>query len=327
MIITQFRKLNLINIVLLIVLGLVLCLSAFYHLPDASEVALIEPVVFSLFEDVDTFSFSPEVNIFLTLGLTILQALYLNYVINRYNFFPRPNFLVALMYLTLASLTLPFLVLTPILVCNFIFIWMLDKLLGIYHRTEALTDMLDLGIIVGLGSLIYFPFILFIVAAWIGLYLFRPFNWREWVIPLIGLGIVYFLLWVIYFWKDKTLDFSGLWDAAPDPVAYLERIDRLDLLILIPVASILIFFLVVLRQTIFKRVVYVRKTIFLLFGMLLLGVAAFFLAPEQQAIHFLLLVPTLAIYMAYYFSYAQLKWIYESLFVILIAMILIFQIL
>lgn len=327
MIITQFRNLNPINIVLLVGVGLLLCAAAFIYLPDVDQVLLVEPVISQLWGNDFTTRFSPQLNIFITLGLTVLQALYLNMVINRYNFFPRPNFLVALMYMTLANLTLPFLVLTPILICNFIFIWMLDKLLGIYHRPIVLTDMLDLGIIVGLGSLIYFPFVLFVLAIWFGLYLFRPFSWREWIVPLLGLGVVYFLLWVIYFWNGLFLDVSGLWDATPNPGAYLEDINQYDLLILVPIAFIMILFAVLLSQTIFKQIVYVRKTMLLLFGMLLIGLTAFFMAPEHQAVHFLLLVPSMSIYMAYYFNYAQTKWVYESVFIFLLVMILVFQIL
>lgn len=327
MIITQFRKLNPINVVLLVGLGFLLCITAFVHLPDVDKVLLVEPVISKLWGSGFSTQLSPQLNIMLTFGLTLLQALYLNMVINRYNFFPRPNFLVALLYMTLASLTLPFLVLSPILICNFIFIWMLDKLLGIYHRTMVLTDMLDVGIIVGLGSLIYFPFVLFIIAVWYGLYLFRPFDWREWFVPLLGLGIIYFLLWVVYFWNGLVVDFSGLWDPSPNPVAYMEKINQYDLLILIPIALIIVLFSVLMSQTIFKQVVYVRKTMLLLFGMLLIGLAAFFLAPAHQAVHFLLLVPSVSIYMAYYFNYAQTKWMYESVFVFLLVMIWVFQIL
>src|SRR5690606_18340482 len=136
---------------------------------------------------------TPEANALIALVLTVIQALLLNGVVNRFNLVGRSSFLPALMYITLASLMLPFLVLSPILICNFLSVWMADKLLSIYRRTEIKPIMFDMRMIVALKSLVYYPYIVILLLLWFCLMIFRPFNWREWVTIPIGFASVYFL--------------------------------------------------------------------------------------------------------------------------------------
>ncbi len=325
MIITQFRKFTPFNMVLLVVLGLLYCFWMFVRLPAESGAQLVEPGMLLPFGQNVVFPLDSRLNLIITLLLTILQALYLNRVMNKYNFFGKPGFLVALMYLTLASLAHSFLVLTPSLICNFIFIRILDKLIGIYHRENAMSTMFDLGLLVALGSLVYFPFAAMLLSVWIGLRLFRPFHWREWAAPLLGFLSVYFLLWVFYLWNDQADQFAAFWTPLIDPTLPAFNPNLQVYLVWVPVLLIMILFLNVLRQNIFKRIVHIRKIVQLLLVMLLISLAAIFLDPDKETSHFLLAVPTLSIYAAYYFHYAATKWFYESVYVILLLLIVIFQ--
>lgn len=330
MIITQFRKFTPLNITVLAGLGVLLCVGVLRHLPEALGTPLFSPAVSRLFGEIGTAGISPEANVIVTLALTLAQALYINSVMNRHNFFTRPGFLIALMYLTLASLSLPFLVLSPVLLCNFLLIRMLDKLLNIYHRQMILRDVYDLGLLVGVGSLLYFPFIAMLLAVWGGLRLFRPFNWREWIASLMGVLSVYFLLWVAYFWQGMGDEFLRLWTFVGGSSLDWISVEPYDYLAVIPVFIILILFLVTLRQTILKRIVHVRKSVQLLFVLLLISLGAYFLragSARFQVTHFLLAVPTLSIYMAYYFNYAVGRWFFEGLYLLLVFMILVFHVL
>src|SRR5690606_14303371 len=116
------------------------------------------------------------------------------------------------MYMTLVSLFIPFLVLSPPLICNFIAIWMLGKLFNIYKQADVKGLMFDLGMIVAFGSLIYFPFMVMMVLLWISLIIFRPFNWREWITPLLGFTAVYFLLGVVYYWTNRLPEFFKIFE-------------------------------------------------------------------------------------------------------------------
>src|SRR5690606_3616122 len=116
--------------------------------------------------------FTPAENIITSLILTLLRAFFLNRIVNSFNLLGKPNFLTALMFMTLVSLFIPFLVLSPTLICNFITVWMLQKLFNIYKHADIKAIMLDLGLLVGVGSLIYFPFIVMLLLIWASLIIY-----------------------------------------------------------------------------------------------------------------------------------------------------------
>jgi hypothetical protein len=325
MLITQFRKYTPLNILWVSVVGLILCLGVFAFLPDKVETSLFEPSLARIMGDWSTIQVAPSLNVLITLILTIIQALWLNRVSNAYNLFGRPSFLTALMYMTLASLHLPFLLLTPILLCNFISIWMLSKLLSLYATQDVRAILFDLGMLVALGSLIYFPFILMVLLVWASLSIFRPFYWKEWVIPVVGLASVYFVLGVIYFWIDRMQEFYNIWSPFIAPVSPYLQIDSYDYLVFLPVLLILILFVFVLQKTFFKSIVHIRKTFQLLFMMLLIAVLSVFISYDHKIVHFLLVAPVLSIYMGYYFQFSEKKWFFESVYAFLVLTILYFQ--
>lgn len=322
MIITQHRSLSALNIVLVSFVGALLCLGVYLHLPDRLDPVLFEPGINNLIGIKVGDTLSPQVNVIVTLVLTLFQAFQLNKVVNYYNFLGKPSFLTALMFMTLVSLFLPFLVLSPTLICNFLTIWMLGKLFKIYKLTDVKGRMFDLGIIVALGSLTYFPFIVMLVLLWISLLIFRPFYWREWLTPLLGFCTVYFLLGVIYYWLRRTDEFYDIF--APFTYSFPTdlNVDYQDGIVLIPVVIGLLLFLVVLKNQYFKSIVHVRKSFKLLFYMLLLIVASFYLNENITINHFLLCIPPVSIYLAYYFTHARQKWIYESLYGLIVIGIL-----
>lgn len=108
MIINQFRKFTPVNIVLLAVIGLGLCLGVFLHLPDELTPMLFEPALNNLLGLQFGLTLAPQSNVLTTLALTLIQAFLLNRLMNNFNFLGKPSFVTALMYMTLASLFIPF---------------------------------------------------------------------------------------------------------------------------------------------------------------------------------------------------------------------------
>ncbi len=323
--IKQFRKYTQINVLLLSGIGAALCLGAFLHLPEGLVPVFFEPALANLVGQPTANTLEPEANVLLTLVLTLIQALFLNATVNRFGLMGKPSYLPALMYVTFASLLLPFLVLSPIIICNVISIWLIMKLLHLYRSADVKGVMFDLGVIVALGSLIYFPFIAMLALLWISLYLFRPFSWREWVIPIIGFATVYFLLGVVYFLVDRMDEFYAVWAPFSHPFPTSLHMGTYDAFVLAPVVLILVLFLSVLTRLFSKNVVHVRKTVIMLFYMVLIVSGSFYLNRELDVNHFLLAVPPLAIYAAYYFSLATKRWFYESTFALLVITIIVFQ--
>src|ERR1700743_1158311 len=147
-----FRDLNPINILWLGVFLIILRLAFISHLPDRIEFTFVENFAQSVLPISFENFFSPINNVLTAAVIVFIQALWLNHVVNYYNLLGKPTFLPALMYITVSGLFVPFLVLSPPLICNFLVIWMVDKLFSFYKNDSAKTTAYDLGMIVGIGT-------------------------------------------------------------------------------------------------------------------------------------------------------------------------------
>jgi hypothetical protein len=90
----------------------------------------------------------------------------------------------------------------PLLFANFFILLAIHKLVSSYRKDSAFSNAFDAGILFSIASLFYFPSIVFIPLLGFGFVLFRPFNWREWVISVIGVLIPYLFVFTYYFWND-----------------------------------------------------------------------------------------------------------------------------
>ncbi|MDN3551791.1 DUF6427 family protein [Mucilaginibacter aquaedulcis] len=320
-----FRAFNPLNALWLIVVLFLSRVGYLFHVPARVEFIFVEPFARLLVPISYEYAFSPVLNILLASVFVFIQALLLNYLINFYNLLGKPTFLPALMYVTLSGLFAPFLVLSAPLICNFLIIWMLFKLFSLYKGDDAKSTVYDLGMIVALGSLIYFPFIYLFLVIWIALVLFKPFNWREWISGMLGYGTVFFFLAVLYYLNDKLSSFSNIWRPLATKFPDHISINSYNYLLLVPVIVILVLCFFKLQQNFFKSYVQIRKSFQLLFFIFFITAFSFYVNASFHLNHFLLCIAPVAVFFAYFFLYATRKWFYESLFLLLLISIICFQ--
>jgi hypothetical protein len=323
--INTFRKFNPINALWLVILLVVLRLGYIWQAPDKIQFIFVEPFARLLVPVSYEYALSPELNVFIAGILVLAQAILLNTLVNYYNLMGRSTSLPALMYIVITSLFTPFLVLSPPLICNFLIIWMLYKLLTLYKGTDAKSTAFDVGMIVALGSLIYLPFIYLFLAVWISLIIFKPFDWREWISGIIGYATVFFFLAVFYYLNDRLGQFYNIW--LPLTTKFPDRINinYYNYLVLIPVIIILLLGFLKIRQNFFRGYVQIRKSFQLLFCLFIVAGLSFYVKADFQLSHFLLCAIPAAVFFSYYFLYANVRWFYESLFFLLLIGIIYFQ--
>ena len=323
--INVFRTLNPLNILWLAILLFALRMGYLFSVPAKLEFAFAAPAARLLIASAWQYSFSSSANIFLAGVLVFVQALLVNHLVNHYNLLGKPTFLPALMYITLSGLFMPFLVLSPPLICNFLVIWMLFKSLSFYKGTDAKSTAYDLGIMVALGTLLYLPFIYFFLVIWIAIFLFRPFNWREIAAGIIGYLTVFFFLAVYYYLNDSLGQFYNIWLPLGTRFSEGIHISRNNYLLLLPVIIIFILCFFQLQQNFFKSYVQVRKTFQLLFAVFLIGLLSFYIKAAFHLNHFLVCAVPASVFFSYYFLYAKRRWFYEILFAMLLISIVYFQ--
>lgn len=320
-----FRKLNPIGLIILVAIAVFLRLGIFLQLPETLEFTFWENYVGTLFHVSLDSLFDPSANVFSAMVITLVEAVIFNRIVNHYNLLGKPSFLPALMYVTASSMLLPFVTLSPALLCNFLMLWLISKFLSIYRKTEARSVMFDSGMIIAVGTLLYFPFIGMVPVMWIALSVFRPFNWREWVAGLVGFFTIYFFLGVIYYLNDSFEKFYHLKVPLAAQFPNLLQVNFYDFIVLVPIILILVLSVISLQQKMNRSGVHVRKSYLILFVTAIFSLLSFFIKPDYQVYHFLLAVPPLAVFMANYFMNASKRWFYESLYLLLLAFIVYFQ--
>ena len=322
--INVFRVLNPLNILWLAILLFALRFGYLVNAPDNLPFAFAEPYARLLLTP-NSASFTVYNNIILAGIVVFAQALLLNYLISHYNLLGKPTFLPALMYITLSGLFTPFLVLSPPLICNFLVIWLLFKSFSFYKGEDAKSIAFDLGMITAVGSIIYLPFIFLFLIIWIGLIIFRPFNWREMVAAIIGYITIFFFLAVYYYLNDSLGQFYNLWTTLATQFTNGSHINYYNYLVLVPVILILALCFFQLQKNFFKSYVQVRKSFQLLFILFLVAGLSFFVEAAFRLNHFLLCAVPASVFFSYYFLYAKRRWFYEILFALLLISIVYFQ--
>lgn len=323
--IQQFRNLNFINLIFLFILLFILRIGVYINLPAEINTGFVEFFARLLWQTAPDVVLSPFLNITIAAIVVFAQALIFNKIINNYNILGKSGFLGALFYVVASSVFTPFLFLSPPLFCNFFLLYLLHKILSEYKNVDSISSMYDLGLIVALGTLIYFPFVLFLLFLWIALIILRPFNWREWVSVIIGYITIVFFLGVYYYWNGRLLDFYEIWRPLSNAFPFSIKIQITDYIVLFPIVVCLLLGILQIRQNFFKSFVQVRKTFQLLFFLFLIAALSFYLKPDFRINHFLLCVTPVATVLAYYFASAKIWWIYESLFVVMISFVVYFQ--
>ena len=323
--IQQFRNLNFINLIFLFILLFLLRIGIYINLPTEINTGFVEVFSRLLWSTPPNIVLAPVLNITAAAIVVYAQSLIFNKIINNYNILGKSGFLGALFFIVASSVFTPFLFLSPPLFCNFFLLYVLHKILSEYKNADSINSMFDLGLIAALGTFIYFPFVLFLLFLWIALIILRPFNWREWVSVIIGYITIVFFLGVYYYWNGRLLDFYEIWKPLSNTFPFNIKIQIIDYIVLFPIVVCVILGIAHIRQNFFKSFVQVRKTFQLLFFLFLIGALSFYLKPDFRINHFLLCVIPVATVLAYYFASAKIRWIYESLFVVIISFVVYFQ--
>ncbi len=322
--INLFRNLNPLNLGVLFLIIFFVRAGIFINMPDGVNFGFFEPFARLLIPIETNFIIPAEANLFFSSIIVFVQAIVFNRIINKYNLIGKPTFLPALMFGVGSSLFIPFLVLSQPLICNFLVLWMIDKLLGIYKKDEAKSTMFDVGMIVGFGSLIYFPFLAMILLMFFSLLIFRPFLWREWASIVVGFFTIFFFLAVLYFYNDKLSDFYKIWLPLINRIPLSVKINYHDYLVLVPVIVITLLGAYRFRSNFFKSFVHIRKSFQLLFCLFVIAVLSVYLKQGTKLMHFLLCVTPVSVLAAYYFAYADKRWFYESLFALFLGSVFFF---
>ncbi len=262
------------------------------------------------------------VNRLLAMIIIILTGIQLNAVINNNEFFDKNTYLPAMLYVVFMSSSSELHQLHPLVFANLFWVFGYRRLMNVYNQVQCKSEIFDASLFFVIGGLFTLPYgLVLFLFPWITLAIVRPFDLKEYVMPLfaIMLGVVY--LWFYYAFFDQfTIDFEN--------TAYLnfeipENWVNYGLYILLIVLLYSSGFKLIAKSN--KSSIRFRKITSNLIAFLLLTMLAMLgdkVLSNNDAFIFYSTVP-MTILFAFLLYYVEQKWIIHSVFYLAIVLMLV----
>ena len=140
---------------------------------------------------------------------TIGVAVQVDALANDRELFERRNHLPALLFPVLLSIGPWHAAPDAALLGMPMVLFALRRTWGTQGRTKALGDLFDAGTLVGVAALFYLPYLFLLVVLWASIAVMRPFGWRDYLVPALGIVVV-----MVPAWSMAGLLAPGSWHAA-----------------------------------------------------------------------------------------------------------------
>ncbi|MBK9176375.1 MAG: hypothetical protein IPM46_08545 [Flavobacteriales bacterium] len=132
-------------------------------------------------------------------GIVLISiiAAQLALLLNALELMDRRNHLVALLFpVVLAGLGGPCCYDPALLGMPFV-LMAVRRTWSVENNGPALRLLFDAGLLTGIAALCYLPYALMLMVIWASVSVIRPFAWREYALPLLAIGVVFYLTWAV----------------------------------------------------------------------------------------------------------------------------------
>ncbi|HOJ89693.1 MAG TPA: hypothetical protein PLH86_01240 [Saprospiraceae bacterium] len=158
----------------------------------------------------DTLNLSYEAQTIIATLVISLIAIILGNIVVKFRLIPNGQLFASIFFIIFCGLHANTLALTPSLIATLFFAIAVQQIMGIYNQKSSPLKIFNFGFFVGLASLIYLPFYIFILVGIISLIVLKGFKVRELFQILVGFFCVYFLFCTAGFAFDFLDEFYEL---------------------------------------------------------------------------------------------------------------------
>ncbi|HWB64133.1 MAG TPA: DUF6427 family protein [Chitinophagales bacterium] len=322
----SFFKSNNPGVVIFYVLYLALFrICAFFALPATSFVLHHREPLSAV-----TFSFLNKVHadgaawsLFLSAVLTFIQALIINGLINENKVLPKKNYMGGALFIIISSFFKESLALSPALISATFIIICVARLFSLVRKDKAYGDIYDIGFLIALASLFYFPVIVFVLPAFIGLATVRPFSFKEWGAVLTGFLSPLFLLFTWYFWNDTTGQLiPEVLNLQPGGWLQHAGFSAINWIMAVSLALVVFIALAFLPAALYSSLIQVRKFSGVLVAFIFFTIAGFFMQSVVNQSHWVLVALPVSVILAIVMMQIKRRWVSEVIHLILILLVL-----
>lgn len=261
--------------------------------------------------------------------MVFCEAILINHIIRKNEIIDTITYLPGLVYIILMSLQSEMFSLHPTIISNLFMLLAVHVLMQTYRKETAYGDTFNAGIFISLSTLFYVPSIVFIFLLWIGLIIFRPFVWREWIISVIGIVLPWIYLVFYYFWNENLdmLEYDALYYTFITPKKSFNMLS-FSLPECIQ-AMILVLCALLSTRKLFsdlrKGTVRERSNLLLLLWLFIFAFVSVFLAPEYYIPYLSFLSIPFSVFFSSYLLFERRTWLAETVFILLIISVFVNQ--
>ena len=251
--------------------------------------------------------------------LLLLQAILLNSTLNRHNVYASKNYLPALLYLVLGSLSFEFNMLTPLLLGNTFVILSLPYIITLSKEGFDNNRLFVGGFILGLAALCYLPLAMFLLVGVFAVILFASNTFRSFLLMLCGFGFPYVVLMTYYFYIGGLDEFLEMHLFRPWQLQVNFLRPPADVAKLMAIPAIIAILSFMSATSLPQRLVFqvrFQQVMWVWMGVSLLVI---FTRDEITVATFILALPPIAYFSEYLFTSGQKKWVLNTIFLVTLA--------
>jgi len=275
-----------------------------------AEDGYLNHLVFSLLQEY------PLVQSIIAILLVFFQASFINYIVNNNRIARVPNLLPGLVYILFVSIIPAFQILSPILIATTFLLTSIHNCFKCSQKHSTSGKIFNTSFFISIASLFYFPFIIFVIAAFLSLLTIRSFKLKERLQFLLG-ALIPFLLFGTYFnW------YSALYQYLPGYMAsntvLPDIANGFSTYEIVTVGSFLglaIFSFFKYNEFRKKKTVASQKKIDILYWFLFLTIPSLFFWKNLGLDHLIILIPTLSIFFGMFLLGLKNKFLAEIIHV------------
>lgn len=295
-----FKQKNSGNILVLLIYGLILKFGMLLH-PLAP---LRQPddhfLYIWLLDFLAPLHLPPIIYSLIAFFLLYSQAIMFNRICNDQKMMARTNYLAGMSYMLITSLFIEWNHFSAPLLINSLLIWVFHRVSVLYNSNKPGAAIFNVGLIVGIVTLMYQPAIVFSLFLLMSLFIMRPLRVREWLIGLLGITTPYYFMAILLYltnqwdWKKLQPNISFNLPAMPSSIVVLVSVTLLILPFIIGG-----FFV---QNNLTKMLIQVRKSWSLLLVFLIVSMLIIVANGGNNYVNWLLCaVPLTAFHAAAYF--------------------------
>ena len=139
------------------------------------------------------------------MGVSLVQILYFNYVIQSRDVFPERTFLPGALYALFLNISFDMGTLSPMLLATTFLLFAFGSIVKMLVRREVTTQVFELGLYIGIATLFYLPASLFMIWAFLALLFYTGSTFRHHLLGLFG-SIFPLLMVVLFFYLNNGME-------------------------------------------------------------------------------------------------------------------------